>query len=428
MAMLKKGWVGPLVQAKEGRHPWVCDYACPLSGKKKRKKIAEAGANKKEREKAHRDFERSLTDGRLITRENATFGDACNVYENAVVERNRVKDRMEDGTLFRIQCNLNKHLRPDLGKVLLKELDAPMIRTYVYDKCKKYKTTGHQLFTDIQQVLKEAVWQDMLAISPLDVKKVRLPQRPDIERRRPTIEEGRNFWNKLEREDEENNRIPRHSHINRCATTALAMFGGMCAGEMAGLQWGEVNFLEGFIYIKHSQARRGGLKGPKTDARIRFGVMSAEMNKWMGEVAKRDGYPRTGYVFNGDPNMAGARWGVDYNPNHLLRSMTSQLQEAQVRLGFVDEDGKALWCMHALRHYAGSVWLELGYLMQDVSRMLGHGKIATTQKYYQYHFIKQNLERDRELMRKVSRLHQPQLPSPVMRDSCEIDGEAIEIK
>ena len=65
--------------------------------------------------------------------------------------------------------------------------------------------------------------------------------------------------------------------------------------------------------------------------------------------------------------------------------------------------------------------------MQDVSRMLGHGKIATTQKYYQYHFIKQNLERDRELMIKVSQLHQQQLPKP-MRDSCEIDGQATEIE
>jgi integrase len=426
MATLKKEWIGPLFQAKEGKQPWVCDYTCPLSGKRKRQRIADAAANKKKREEEYHDFRISLSDGKRLTKANATVNDACDAYEKSVVERNRVKDRMEDGTLYRIQCNLNKHIRPDLGPMLLSKLDSPMIRTYVYGKCKKYKTTGHQLFTDIQQMLKEAVWQGMLLISPLDVKKVRLPQRPNIERRRPTIEEGRNFWHALEREGEVNARIPRHAHINRMATTALAMFGGMCAGEMAGLQWEEVNFIEGFIYIKHSQARRGGLKGPKTDARIRFVVMSAEMNRWMGEVAKRDGYPGTGYVFNGDPNMAGARWGADYNPNHLLRSMTSQLQEAQIRLGFVDENGKALWCMHALRHYAGSVWLELGYLMQDVSRMLGHGKIATTQKYYQYYFIKQNLERDRELMRKVSHLHQPQLPSPAMRDLCEIDGEVTE--
>ena len=64
MRTLTKGWVGPLKQATEGKRPWVCDYACPLTGKKKRQKIAEAGANKKDRERLHHDFERSLTDGR----------------------------------------------------------------------------------------------------------------------------------------------------------------------------------------------------------------------------------------------------------------------------------------------------------------------------------------------------------------------------
>ena len=65
--------------------------------------------------------------------------------------------------------------------------------------------------------------------------------------------------------------------------------------------------------------------------------------------------------------------------------------------------------------------------------MLGHGKIETTKKYYIHYFKKQNLERDRQLMIKVSELHRlpsgtvPALPRP-MRDTCEIEGEVIEVK
>ena len=72
--------------------------------------------------------------------------------------------------------------------------------------------------------------------------------------------------------------------------------------------------------------------------------------------------------------------------------------------------------------------------MEQVSTMMGHDKIETTQRYYARPFKKQTLERGRELMVKVSDLHRllpherPALPSPAMRDSCEIDGEAIEIK
>jgi len=243
----------------------------------------------------------------------------------------------------------------------------------------------------------------------------------------PTIEEGRALWHAIERED--NPKVMEHARINGIATTALAMFGGVCAGEMAGLQWEFVDFVEGYIWINHSLSRYGGLKEPKSFARYRQVAMSAEMNKWLTEVAKRDGFPRTGYVFRGDPRYR--RAGAD--EQHLLRSMTSRLQAAQVRHGFVDKEGKALWTMHQLRHYAGSVWLELGYRLEDVSRMLGHGKIATTQKYYIYFFKKQHHERDRLMMAKVSELHRlqpgelPALPKP-RRDSCDIDGEAIDIE
>jgi len=67
-------------------------------------------------------------------------------------------------------------------------------------------------------------------------------------------------------------------------------------------------------------------------------------------------------------------------------------------------------------------------------RLLGHSKIETTQKYYIHHFKKQNLERDRALMLRVSDnlrelpFERPALAKPIMRDSCEIEGEVIDIE
>ena len=79
-------------------------------------------------------------------------------------------------------------------------------------------------------------------ISPLDVKKVRLPQRPKSIRTIPTIEEGRALYHAIEHEGRSNAHVSYHSNISRMTTVALAMFGGMSAGEMAGLQWEFVNF------------------------------------------------------------------------------------------------------------------------------------------------------------------------------------------
>jgi integrase len=429
--ILKKGWIGPLKQSSEGKQPWVCDYCCPLTGKKRRKSIAAAGTNKKERERAYHDFRHSLADDKQVSKANLTFNDAADAYEKWCEQRLEVHDRMEAGTIARIRFALNTHLRPDLGTVRLMDMTTPMIQEYIYAKAKKYRALHYELYQQIRSVLERAVWLDMLSISPLDVKKMRLPPRPESVRTIPTIEEGRALWHAMEREGQNDNlfrntRLPCHSWANRMAYTALAMFGGMCAGEIAGLQWEHVDFVDAYIYVEHSWSRWGGLKGPKNPDRHRYIILSAEMNKWLTKLAKRDGHPRTGFVFKPDPKMRNWNWQDDQG-HHLLRSMTQGLKAAQVRLGFVNDDGSARWSMHELRHYAGSVWLELGYRLEDVARMLGHGKIETTKKYYIHYFKKQNLERDRQLMAEVSKLHRLPPPRP-MREIGENSRQAADFK
>ena len=327
---MRKGWIGPLFQSKEGKRPWVCDYTHPLTGKKKREKIAEADANKKERDKAYRDFENKLESGQRVGKSNLTFGDALDAYEKWCEQRLAVRDRMEHGTLVRLRHSMNAHLRPDLGSTPLGKIDAPMVEAYIYKKAEKYKAMPFELYHTIKCALDRAVWEDMISISPLSVKKLRLPPRPKSTRSIPTMEEGRALWHAIEREGRENARMRPHSHVNRMATTALAMFGGMCAGEIAGLQWEHVDFIDGYIYVEHSLSRHGGLKGPKTLDRHRFLIMSQEMNQWLTEIAQRDNHPRTGFVFKPDPKNRNRNWG-GAEGNHLIRSMTSGLQAAQVR-------------------------------------------------------------------------------------------------
>ena len=420
---LRKGWIGPLVQSKEGKRPWICDYCCPLTGKKKRKLIAPADTNKKKREALYHDFRHWLDDGTHVTKSNLTFNDALDAYEKWCEQRRSIDDRMSAGTLVRIRHAMKVHLRPELGKVKLKDMTTPMIETYLYTKAEQYKTMHFECYQVTKSALDRAVKLDMLSISPLDVKKIWLPPRHASTRTIPTIEEGRALWNALEREIETYRRIPYHSFANNMACTSLAMFGGMCAGEMAGLQWEDINFTEGYVSVEHSLSRYGGLKGPKVKDRHRLVPLSPEMNKWLGVVAEISGHSRTGYTFRHDPKMRNSRW-LSQEGTHNLRGMTARLQHAQIRLGFVTDNGKARWTMHELRHYAGSVWLELGHPLESVSRMLGHGKTDTTKKYYIHFFKKQTLERDRAILAKMSELHQP-LPR---RDSCEILSQASDHK
>ena len=94
-----------------------------------------------------------------------------------------------------------------------------------------------------------------------------------------------------------------------------------------------------------------------------------------------------------------------------------------MRLGFVDDKGKARWTMHEMRHYAGLYVARARHdRMEDVSRMLGHAKIETTQKYYIHQIRKLNLERDRPFMVKVSRT--ASAPPFALPSLCEIHARS----
>ena len=126
---------------------------------------------------------------------------------------------MSAGSLERICHAIRVHLRPDLGSVLLSGITSQMVQTYVYKKSESYREMHFELYQQIKGTLQRAVWEDLLSISPLDVKKVRMPQRPRSTRTIPTIEEGRALWQALEHEGRSNARISSHCNITRMTTT-----------------------------------------------------------------------------------------------------------------------------------------------------------------------------------------------------------------
>lgn len=178
----------------------------------------------------------------MITQENATFVDALDRYLKRCEQLHKAQDRMSAGSLERIHHTIRKHLKPDLGDMLLSKITSPLIEDYIYKKkAQGYRTKHFDIYQTIRSALKRAVWEDLISISPLEVKHVRLPPYPESRTGMPTIEEGRAFWHALEREGRTNARISSHCHITRMTSVALSMFGGMSCGEMCGLQWEYVN-------------------------------------------------------------------------------------------------------------------------------------------------------------------------------------------
>lgn len=261
---------------------------------------------------------------------------------------------------------------------------------------------------------------DHLAISPKSRKPWSLPPVPEPEKSIPTIEEGRALWNAIQKRYHNEYRT---SFPKRMAAIALAMFGGCEKGVVAGLMWEDVDWVGGVINIRRSFAEhRDGIKPPKNQYRVRTIPMSNEIRDSLTTIWEREHRPVTGYVLNG---------GRDNRRISVYKAIGDHyVRLSMLQAGFVDADGKPRWSFHELRHYAGSIWLEAGARVEDVSRMLGHSNINTTMKYYIHYFQKQEAERHRLIADRVSAMHQlpgnpMALPAP-MREICEIDGEVVD--
>jgi integrase len=412
---VKPGWVGPLYQAKDGKRPWVCDYGDWATGNKKRHKCGVAG-KKKDAEAEWIKFRQSMENKTHTPNSTRTFGDALDEYEKWSQGRRQLK-QIGGSHLNKISLWIKNHIRPALGHVRLTEIDTIMIESFINDLARRYKAVHVDIAVMIKETLDRAVYLDWLAISPLQRKKMAVPPRPRAETSIPTIEQGRALWLSI---SERGYWDRAQTHVNRVAAVALAMFGGCEKGVVAGLCWEDVDWVGGVINICRSWSRHDGLKDPKNRFRIRSIPMSAEIQWSLRAIWERESRPSVGYVFN-TIGIGGTRYGL-YSGIYQV-----YLARAMLRAGFVDERGKPLWTYHELRHYAGSIWLEAGASIQDVSRMLGHSNIGTTQKFYIKFFKKQEAERHRLIADKVSAMHQfPALPKP-MREICEISAEDIEI-
>jgi integrase len=421
------GWVGPLKQAKDGKQPYYCEYGDWTTGDKLRHNCGAAG-KKKDAEAEWIKFRQNMESKTHTPSSTRTFGHALDEYEAWIHERHQLKQRMSGNGLIKSMGLIRNHIRPKLGHVRLDVLDSHMVQKVINDLSKRgFKCAHKDVYICINEVLKRAAYKDWLpGGSPLDRKKVDVPPVRKPETSIPSIEEGRAIWHSVQ-EQGPGERI--HTHVNRRAALALAMFGGCERGVVAELRWDDVDWIASLVHISRSFSVYDGPKAPKNEFRIRTIPMGSEIRESLSVVWMRDGMPTTGYVFS----TLGASRAALYSSIY-----TSYLVSAMRKAGFADKNDRPKkaryvprWSYHELRHYAGSVWLEAGASLHDVSRMLGHSSVKTTEKYYIHYFKKQEAQRHRAIADLVSNIHQIEgsrlsLPSP-MREKCEINAEDIEI-
>ncbi|WP_131113404.1 tyrosine-type recombinase/integrase [Lichenihabitans psoromatis] len=150
----------------------------------------------------------------------------------------------------------------------------------------------------------------------------------------------------------------------------LAAFCGLRYGEIMGLTRDNVNLSSGIIRVRHSLTVEDELKGPKTSAGNRDVPMPDHvqiiLSDWFANWAVLD---RRGLVFR--------------RPDASMFFSTS-FRKTWHRL--LERSGlgrpKNEFHFHALRHFAASFMIELGWPVTEVASLLGHSTFDVTLQIY----------------------------------------------
>ena len=264
------------------------------------------------------------------TKKEMTLGEAIRKY----IE---IKSNVLSPTTFRSYTSLAEHSLISIQDIPLSEITSPLVQEAMNIEAAhlspKTVRNINSLFTSAMNVFR-----------PDFTCRVRLPQKIKREARIPT--------------EKEVNAI-----IGLCGDTEtklfvmLAAYQGLREGEVAGLKWENIDFINDTMTIDESIVRdiKGNYvsKKPKTLAGNRTIVLMPQVKKML-LTEDRDG---------------------KYILTHIHQTYYKRYKSILKRLGLN-------YTFHELRHYACSVMISLGIPNKYIAAMLGHESEVMVQTVY----------------------------------------------
>ncbi|MCJ8053904.1 site-specific integrase [Shinella curvata] len=383
------------------RTAWVVDYT-DQSGK--RRMLTEK--SKKDADRARIRIEADIEAGvHTHKSESVTVAKAVEEFLGNCERRRKVGDRMTGQTLASYRYVLENHVVASIGALRLCNLEAHHVQAVIDEKIGDFSQTTVRKIHDVLHLLlayavkKKWAKRNILRDDPVSLprggkRRVYVPSKAELK----TLISAA-----LDLENEQ-----ALTWVNRLVFVCLGAFGGLRKGEIAGLQWSDVDFDKEVIHIRHSQSYHDGLKEPKTQAGVRDVPMSAPIRFALLEVIR---YWQT---------QNAERWNRDYHDITLrkakLRSFLRKDEEPDLenlpsghvlvtkigkpitvnqnkmfwtplmkKAGLMVGD-RPLFSPHALRHAAASLFIENGLPAINLKTVMGHSSVTITYDVYGHLF------------------------------------------
>jgi integrase len=298
---------------------------------------------------------------------------SINVYEAAQLWLKRgMVEGLEKGTLKGYGALVRLHIGPSkIGNVKLALLSTPMIEDWRDQLVAKLsRRLARKVLGTLKSILSEAQRRGLVA------QNVAWPVRVDAKKRdQKKIEVGRDISGKPDVRKIltalNDNRWARHR-----ASIVTAAFTGMRASELRGLPWSALDLGKKTITVRQRADEWGTIAMPKSHAGQREIPMSPNvfntLKEWKLACPKSD----LDLVF---PNTMGKVQALSNIAHRVCRPLQRQA-------GLVDDNCEPLFNFHALRHFAASWMIELGFSPKRLQALLGHSSVQMTFDRYGHLF------------------------------------------
>ena len=307
------------------------------------------------------DFERKVR-GNVEFADNMRFSELCEQYFNLYA-----KNELKGVTAYTYQGQVKNHLLPEFGNLRLKNFTPNRISNY-FAKLKLQPQTCKKIFTVLESIFSFAVRQGFILKNPC-VGVILPTAKNNDEKKMLNSSQVKTLMKMLTDEDVESSQFS--------AIIRTLILTGMRSGECLALQWGDVDFENSVISIRHNlcyDGQKTWLDEPKTKKSRRVIAMSAEL----AELLKNH-YTRQQLIKN----------SVKYDFNPLNMVFTSQTGGFKDRSGllrefkrFIKDTDFSFATIHSLRHTNATLLLNSGVDIKLVSEILGHANISTTADIY----------------------------------------------
>ena len=327
------------------------------------------GINNKEIEQKERELRKTIEAGLYTKNRNITLDGYFEEWLEG--KRNSTKGN----TLKSYKAYYYKHISPVLGSRKVQKIERrEVLRLQNEVAMKLATTTSNMVIKTLKIVLNDAMKDDIIAKNPA----------AGIKDMKDTSVKATESYHRALTQEEQTAFMAELKTDFFYEFIALLLTTGMRQGEVAALNWSDIDYKQNVIHITKTVTydENGKIKigdSPKSEAGQRDIPMNDTIKEILKAQKKKNSMLQGTNVIAFDDRIFSTVYGNIVNSNRINKSITTCLKTLEAKGIYIEH-----FTAHALRDTFATRYIEQGGNMQTLKTILGHNSISLTMDLYSH--------------------------------------------